>query len=177
MFVFRKLYKKGKVFFSQYPAVFSGYIIYSYLFISIIRLFLKVKHFGATLSDAYDIFSALPFMWLLAVSLVKIIEIRSQLQLKDEALRIKNTQITTMHEVVKGVQHQVNNPLAIISLSLGQTKRIVGANPVALTKIENIESAVKQITSALQKFADADQYDSQHIDEVVGTIASIPKEG
>jgi hypothetical protein len=172
----RNLYLRVKNFFVQNPALVSGYIIYSYLFISIIRLFLKVKQSGATLSDAYDIFSALPFMWLLAVSLVKVIEFRSQVHIKDEVLQIQNTQLRTMHEVVKGLQHQVNNPLAIISLSIGRIKKIAGNNPIAKTKIENIEIATQQISDALQKFSEAEHYESQHIDTVVGTIASLPKE-
>jgi hypothetical protein len=175
MSAFRNLYLRTKNFFVQNPALVSGYIIYSYLFISIIRLFLKVKQSGATLSDAYDIFSALPFMWLLAVSLVKVIEFRSLVHIKDEVLQIQNTQIRTMHEVVKGLQHQVNNPLAIISLSIGRIKKIVGSNPIAKTKVENIEIATQQIIAALQKFSEAEQYESQHIDKVVGTIASLPK--
>jgi nitrogen fixation/metabolism regulation signal transduction histidine kinase len=80
-----------------------------------------------------------------------------------------------MHEVVKGLQHQVNNPLAIISLSIGRIKKIVGSNPIAKTKVENIEIATQQIIAALQKFSEAEQYESQHIDKVVGTIASLPK--
>ena len=90
MMIFRRLYAQIKKFFIKYPALLSGYIIYSYLFISIVRLFFKVKHPGiACSSDAYDIFSALPFMWLLAVSLVKVIEYQGLVHLKDEVLQIK----------------------------------------------------------------------------------------
>jgi hypothetical protein len=173
----------GTKFFAQYPAVLSGYIIYSYLFVSMVRLFIKARYYGATLSDAYDIFSALPFMWFLAVSLVKVIEYRSKLfdsetrrMNSEKELQTKITQLTTMHEVVKGLQHQVNNPLAIIALSIGQTKRSVGNNPTAMMRIESIEHAANQISFALQKFSEAEQYESEHVDEVVGTIASIPLE-
>ena len=75
----RTMIESGTKFFAQYPAVLSGYIIYIYLFVSILRLFIKVKYYGAGLSEVYDIFSALPFMWLLSVSLVKIIDYRSKL--------------------------------------------------------------------------------------------------
>jgi hypothetical protein len=173
----------GTKFFAQYPAVLSGYIIYSYLFISMVRLFIRARYHGADLSDAYDIFSALPFMWFLAVSLVKVIDFRSKLydsetrrMISEKELQTKITQLTTMHEVVKGLQHQVNNPLAIISLSIGQTKRSVGDNPAAITRIESIENAANQISFALQKFSEAERYEYEHVDEVVGTIASIPRE-
>ena len=174
MSVLRNLYRQMKKYFVQYPALVSGYIIYCYLFISIIHLFFKVKHPGIMFSDVYDIFSALPFMWLLAVSLVKVIEYQSVVHLKDQVLQIKNTQIRTMHEVAKGIQHQVNNPLAVISLSLDQVKRKVGHDPAVLKKVETIEDSMKQIISALQKFSEAERYEREHIDDVVGTLASIP---
>ena len=171
----------GTKFFAQYPALLSGYIIYSYLFISMVRLFIKARYFGATLSDAYDIFSALPFMWFLAVALVKVIDYRSKFhdsetrRMNSEIeLQTKVTQLNTMHEVVKGLQHQVNNPLAIISLAIGQTKRSVGNNPMVIARIESIEHAANQITSALQKFSESGRYESERIDDVVGSIATIP---
>jgi hypothetical protein len=166
----------GAKFFAQYPAVLSGYIIYSYLFVSIARLFFKAKDYGATISDAYDIFSALPFMWLLAVSLVKVIDVQKKLYIREKELEIKNTQLSTMHEVVKGLQHQVNTPLAIISLSIDQAKRAVGDNPAAITKIESIEDATSKITDALQTLSAAEQYNVQVAEPIVGTLMTIPKE-
>jgi hypothetical protein len=173
---FRPLLGYGIKFVAQYPAVLSGCIIYSYLFVSMIRLFIKVKTHGATPGDIYDIFSALPFMWLLAVSLVKIIEFRTKLHIREKELQVKNIQLTTMHEVVKGVQHQVNNPLAIISLSVDQTKRAVEHDPALLKKIESIANAANQINLALQKFSEAEHYENEHVDQKVGTIASLPGE-
>ena len=52
-----------------------------------VRLFIKVKVHGAAPGDIYDIFSALPFMWLLAVSLVKIIEFRANCTLRKRNCR------------------------------------------------------------------------------------------
>jgi signal transduction histidine kinase len=173
---FHTLRGYGINFVAQYPAVLSGCIIYSYLFVSMVRLFIKVKVHGATPGDIYDIFSALPFMWLLAVSLVKIIEFRTKLHNQEKELQVKNIQLTTMHEVVKGVQHQVNNPLAIISLSVDQTKRAVEHDPALLKKIESIANAANQITSALQKFSEAEHYEYENVDRKVGPIASIPGE-
>jgi signal transduction histidine kinase len=173
---FQMLRGYGINFIAQYPAVLSGCIIYSYLFVSMVRLFIKVKGHGAAPGDIYDIFSALPFMWLLAVSLVKIIEFRAKLHTQEKELQVKNIQLTTMHEVVQGVQHQVNNPLAIISLSVDQAKRSVEHDPVLLKKIESIANAANQITSALQKFSEAEQYKYEHVDQRIGTIASIPDE-
>jgi len=165
-----------------YPAVLSGYIIYAYLFVAIIRLFLKVKYGGATLSDAYDIFSALPFMWLLAAALVKVIDVRSklhdskaQLSRDREELRMKATQLNTMKEVVRGLQHHVNNPLAIITLYLSRLKRKVGENLEAINEIKQMDAATKRISSVLTEFSAAEHYEVEDAGRVVGTIATWPK--
>lgn len=169
-------------FFSKYPAVLSGYIIYGYLFLAIMRLYLKVKHGDASLSDAYDIFSALPFMWLLAVAMVNIIEVRTklhqsqtQLVLDREQLHVRETQLNTMKEVVRGLQHHVNNPLAIITLYLSRLKRKAGDNVDALNEIRQMDVATKRISSALSEFAAAEHYEVEHAGPVVGNIAVPPK--
>jgi hypothetical protein len=179
----RSIPEYATAFFARYPAVLSGYIIYCYLFISIMRLFYKVKHHGASLTDAWDIFSALPFMWLLAVSLVKVIEYRIKLHenetqklVREKELQMKNTQLKTMHEVVKGLQHQINNPLAVIALLVGRTKRLVKDNHDAIKNIEFIEQSANSITKALEDFKRAELYETDHIGSLEGKIAAIPKE-
>ncbi len=174
----RLIKRQAKEFFSTYPAVLSGYIIYGYLFVAIIRLFLKVKFGGATLSDAYDIFSALPFMWLLAVALVKVIEIRTKLHKSQteilgdrEELRVKETQLNTMKEVVMGLQHHINNPLAIITLTVGRAKRRLGLHEDVAQEIEQIDSASKRISLALSDFSRARRYEVECIVPLVGIIA------
>jgi signal transduction histidine kinase len=174
----RGLFNALKDLSAQYPAVLSGYIIYAYLFLAIIRLFLKVKYGGATLSDAYDIFSALPFMWLLAVALVKVIEIRTklhetqtQVMLDLEELRMKETQLNTMREVVRGLQHHVNNPLTIITLYLSRLRRKLGVDADAVNEIEQMSVATKRISSALSEFSATERYEVEHAGPVVGNIA------
>jgi hypothetical protein len=170
-------------FFARYPAVLSGYIIYCYLFISIMRLFYRVKHQGASFSDAYDIFSALPFMWFLAVSLVKVIEYRTKLHqtetqrlAHEKELQLKDTQLKTMHEVVKGLQHQINNPLAIIALLINKTKKSLKDNQDALRNIDSIEQSANSIAHALEDFKRAELYETDHIGSLEGKIAAVPKE-
>ena len=174
--------KSGTDFFAQFPAVLSGYIIYAYLFVSIMRLFFKVKHHTATFSDAYDIFSALPFMWLLAVALVKVIEFRTrlhesetQIMAEREHLHLKETQLNTMKEVVKGLQHHVNNPLALIFLVIGRLKRKFTNTPDVLDDLEQVDQASKRISTALTDFSNAEKYESEYVEQHVGTIAVPPK--
>lgn len=98
----------------KYPAVISGYIIYIYLFTTMIRFFVIAKHTHVTFIDALELFDALPFMWLLALTLVKVIEIRTKLHesetqraLKERELQIREAQLKTMHDL--------KNPFAAIA--------------------------------------------------------------
>jgi len=179
----RAIIEFGTKFFAEYPAVLSGYIIYSYLFVSILRLFIKVRYYGGTLSDVYDIFSALPFMWLLSVSLVKVIDYRSKLHdsetrrmRSEEQLQTNATQLETMHEVVLGLQHEVNNPLAIITLSIGQIRRHGLGDPGTPKLIDSIDDAVHRITKALHKLSETELYEVEHIHADVGSMAVLPSE-
>lgn len=45
-----------KELFVKYPAILSGCLLYGYLFISIIRLFVKAKRGILLIEDIYDIF-------------------------------------------------------------------------------------------------------------------------
>lgn len=178
MNLIRASISQGKRFITAYPAVLSGYIIYAYLFVSIIRLFLKVKYGGATLSDAYDIFSALPFMWLLAVALVKVIEIRTKLHetetrnIRDqEQLKLKETQLRTMKEVVKGMQHHINNPLAILVLYLSKLRQRFPHDPQTLDELDKIGIASERISKALSEFSSAQQYQVDYVEFGVGNVA------
>jgi signal transduction histidine kinase len=153
------------------------------MYFAIIRLFLKVKYGSVSLADVYDIFSALPFMWLLAVAMVKIIDTRTRLHEtqtenfhNQEQLRLKEIQLNTMKEVVRGLQHHVNNPLAIISLCLSRVRRRFSKNAEGLDDVEQIQLASKRISEALSAFSNAQKYESEQSTSIVGTIAIPPKQ-
>ncbi len=162
---------------TKYPAVISGYIIYLYLFIVMIRFFVMAKTSVVDFYTVIEMFDALPFMWLLAMMLVKVITIRTKLHdsetqriMKEQELHIKETQISTMREVVMGLQHQINNPLAIIMLLLHSVKRSVLPPDVAV-KINSIEDESKRITQALKDFSATESYEAQQIGKTFGAMA------
>ena len=163
---------------AKYPAVMSAYIIYSYLFFVMIRFFILAKRSQLNFYDVVEIFDALPFMWLLAVTLVKVIEIRTKLHesetqrmINERELQIKETQIDTMHEVVLGMQHQVNNPLAIIMVTIFKVKKSERLTPELTTHINMIEEQSKRITQALKDFSETQNYQVQQIGKAIGSMA------
>jgi signal transduction histidine kinase len=168
-----------KEFSAKYPAVLSGYIMYSYLFLSIIRFYLKAKAREMSIYDIYESFDALPFMWLLSSALVSIIDIRTKLHeterariLEHRELEIKETQLRTMNEVAMGFQHRINNPLAIIYLAVNGLKRAAGKKKEVVKGITLIADSTADIAQAVTDFSKAQKYEVERIEPLVGVIAS-----
>ncbi len=166
---------------AKYPAVLSGYIIYLYLFIVMIRFFLTAKETTIDFYTVVEMFDALPFMWMLAMMLVKVIQINTQLHesetkriLNEQELEIKETQVNTMREMVLGVQHQINNPLAIIMLRIQKIKRSMTLPEEMKVQINSIAEESKRITQALKDFSETQNYVSEQIGTTMGAMA-IPK--
>ena len=167
----------------QYPALISGYVMYAYLFLCIIRFFLLAEAGEVTLLRTYETFIALPFMWLLALSLVKVIEIRSRLHEAEtramEAhrdLEHKHTQLTTLHEVIRGVQDLVNNPLEVILMKVDIVEAAVPAAPEASAGLREIKDSVRQIAAALARFNRTEEYHVTDVGGGLGTFA-VPSDG
>jgi len=178
MKIFSELYRAIKVLPTKYPAVISGYIIYLYLFIVMIRFFVVAQHSEVTFYDVLEMFDALPFMWFLAITLVKVIHYRTilhesetQRMKKEKELQIKETQIGTMREVVLGLQHQINNPLAIIMLTIGKFRRTVTLQKDGIEHLNSIEKESKRISQAVKDFSEAQNYEVEQIGKNIGTMA------
>lgn len=178
---FRELVKFAKEFATKYPAIMSGLIIYSYLLFSIVHYLVKTKSLIPTFYDVFDTFDALPFMWLLSVALVKIIDVRGQLykseterMLVQKQIELKQTQLTTLHEVVKSLQHHINNPLAIISLTLGTARRQGKDNPELIKHFDAIDESTQRIVRSMKEFFETQSYESERVDAVIGSMTVLP---
>lgn len=77
-----------------------------------------------------------------------------------------------MHEVVKGFQHRINNPLATISLTLCGAKRSLAGNPSILGQLSCIEMSAKRIEQAMMDFSEAENYEVERVGHVIGNVAS-----
>ncbi|MCX6142523.1 MAG: hypothetical protein NTZ35_04815 [Ignavibacteriales bacterium] len=144
----------------KYPAVVSGYFLVGFSFVSIIRMLIRAKKGNLFVEDLYDVFSALPFMWLLALSIVQVFQERSRLrQIQNELAReqlkrqITEIQLSALKEAEKTLQHSINNPLAVIALSLSRLKRAVKVDRDLLDETNDIECASQRIGTVLTDFS------------------------
>jgi signal transduction histidine kinase len=180
---FHSILSSLKDFGIRYPAVLSGYIIYSYLFVTTIDFFLEVKNPGRGF-DAFDFFKqfdSLIWMWLLALALVKVIDYRTRLHEREtEELRLNNerrlqqAQLETLKEVVRGLQHEVNNPLTIIMMYLRKIERKGLDESVRHHALTVIRESAQRIAKILRRFSDAESYETTS--SPVGHIATPPRE-
>lgn len=164
-------------FFTKSPAVLSGYLIYLYLFLATLDFYQDVKE--KTLhrfTDYFQNFDALIWMWLLAWALVKVIEYRTKVQIHEkkelehqQALKIQQTQLDTMHEVIRALQHDINNPLTIILAYLRRAEKAAANSPEVLESLAEVKSGAERIAKSLSDFAKARAYTT--IDSPVGPLA------
>lgn len=173
------MYSNVKEFFIRYPAVLSGYIIYSYFFITTIKFFLDEKRAPLGTFDIFERYDALFWMWLLAVALVKIIDIRTKLHQKEteqlrhqQELEVKQMQLATLVETVRGLQHEVNNPLTIVMMTAGKLERIVSGNTEAIEAVKTIRHSTERIAKTLDAFSRAKRYEVDS--SPIGPIAKPP---
>ncbi len=165
---------------TQYPAIVSGLVMYSYLLFMIIRLFIRAHAEGFSYIEVLESFDALPFMWLLSISLVKIIGFRSRLHeserqrlLAEEEARLHQTQVTTLREVVKALQHHINNPLAIISLAARTAAKNAAEHPTILHQLELIQNSGERIEDVLKKLSETVTYSVETPNAYVGPMTKL----
>jgi signal transduction histidine kinase len=182
-FVMQKIHQFFQIvnnYFSRYPAVLSGYVIYSYLFVSIMQFYVKAKMHSLSIYDIFAIFSALPFMWFLSVALVKIIDVRTKLDeserqriLAERELEIHQAQLQAMQETVRGLQHYINDPLTVISLSMDAARKAVPENKEVILPLTMAEKSLDRIHVALSGFSAAKQYITAAIDSYPERMVSL----
>ncbi len=176
----KKIIASISAFVSSYPAILAAYFIYGYYFISTMDFYIafKRKHLSATETVAH--FDTLIWMWVLAWALVWVIELRERLHRRDResieqqnTIKMRETQLKTLHEVVLTLKHQINNPLAII-LGYVRMARKKTEDQDLSKKLVEIETAAQRISTALKEYADMQSYQTQS--SPVGDLVQLPSE-
>lgn len=179
--IFLAIFKPLRDFFIKHPAVLSGYIIYAYFFITTMDFYRDIKqsHFKAW--SLFERFDALMWMWLLAVVLVKVIEYRHRLNEeerrrleREKELEVKGAQLETAHQMIRTLQHQINNPLTIILLYVQRALRKGEVSPEMLGSLSEIKNSAERIAVTLREFAQAQGIET--VDSPVGGLVSPRKQ-
>jgi signal transduction histidine kinase len=177
MLVFRPV----RYYFITHPALLSGYIIYAYFFIATMDFYRDVKQSHFKVRGIFERFDALVWMWLLAVVLVRVIEYRNKLNEqerirleKEKELELKSIQLKTAHQLIRTLQHQINNPLTIILLYVQRALRKGEATPEVLDNLSQIKDSAERIATTLRDFAHAQGIET--VDSPVGDLITPRKQ-
>jgi len=180
MRIIHRFYQIVNSFFSRYPAVLSGLVMYAYLVVSIMHFYVKTKAFPLGFYDIFTIFSALPFMWFLSVALVKIIQVRTKLyESEQQRILIEKNWKYTKHNFgpcrkpSAALQHHINNPLAVIVLSMEAARKAAIGNNAVIFQLSSAEQSVDRIQAALSGFSKAQQYKTESIGSYCGKMVSL----
>jgi len=172
----KRFFKPLADFVVKYPAVLSGYIIYAYLFLATMNFYREVKSAGHNVFDYVQNFDSLLWMWLLAYALVRVIEYRSKLANEEkkrlqheQTAQISLVQLNTLKEVVRALQHDINNPLTIILAFARRAEKAAQDQPDVLKSLAEIKTAADRIAHRLTEFSQAHSYTSEV--SPVGTLA------
>ncbi len=169
------VFKAARDFFIKHPALLSGYIIYAYFFITTMDFYRDTKRSHMKPMGIFERFDALIWMWLLAVVLVKVIEYRHRLNEEEKRrlerereLEMKGVQLETAHQLIRTLQHQINNPLTVILLYVQRALRKGDATPEVLDNLSQIKDSAERIATTLREFAHAQGIET--VDSPVGDL-------
>ena len=170
------IYRPVRDYFMKHPAVLSGYIIYAYWFVTTMNFykdFKKTHHVGAM--NIFETFDALIWMWLLAVVLVKVIEYRNRLNdqerirlEQEKEIHVKSTQLSTTHQMIRTLQHQINNPLTIILLYVQRALRKAEKDHQDVEHLVMVKESAERIATTLREFSHAEGIET--VDSPVGNL-------
>jgi signal transduction histidine kinase len=175
------IYKPARDYFITHPALLSGFIIYAYFLFATMDFYTNFKKTHTVgLLSTLDKFDALIWMWLLAVVLVKVIEYRHRLNQQErqrleqeKALEVKGAQLDTTHQMIRTLQHQINNPLTIILLYIQRALRRAENNQQDLENLTMIKNGAERIATTLREFAQAQGVET--VDSPVGNLVTPSK--
>jgi signal transduction histidine kinase len=172
----KTFFRTVRDFFVTYPAVLSGYIIYLYFFLTTMKYYQDFKEKALGVGDIFQSFDALAWMWLLAVALVKVIQYRDKIheeQRKREAseqeLMHQRSQLETMQQVTRALQHSINNPLTIVLAYTTKAQRKVKEDPEMERYLAEVRTASERIIQALKDYSSSQTY--RTVDTPVGKMA------
>lgn len=161
----RESYVKVKAIYIRYPFVLYGAILvssilYTYLITYLVQYFIKVGEMNFGIVYGIESLEVLPFLILFIVSITRIIELKTNLNKSEKCklhaeriTQLQQAKLTAFHEISRNVQHDINNPLTIINLSLVHARRAAAGIIDILNHIDIIDQAASQIGIALEELS------------------------
>ncbi len=154
---------------TQHPALFSGLVIYAYYLFTSTHFLLEFFGGGGPRSantwDYVSEFDALPFMWLLAFTFVRLLRFQETLHNREkEALErqshieVQGAQIQTLMEVTVTLMDKINNPAAVIVMHARRLAKKVRGPADVRADLDSIRKAAFRISKILKHLSRMEEY-------------------
>jgi signal transduction histidine kinase len=164
----KQLALKAKAFAEKYPVILAAIVIYCYYLLTSINFF---KHHAEkqTLLDYVMQFDSLFFLWLAAAAFLQVQKMRKSQEKAVEQRRtmervLDRQQIygTLIKDITMLLQDNVNNPLAIISVTTQEIRRRFESDKEILRWLDRIDGAMQRIHNTIR---DLQAYEAQKLIE------------
>ena len=160
----RKIWEKLRSLGERYPVVIAGIVIYLYYLLTSINFF-KHSHEHETFFDYFMQFDSLLFLWLAAAALIQVQRFRKSYKVEQEHTRkmervLDRQQIYSQlaTDITMLLQDNVNNPLAIISITTQEIRRRFQQDAEILRWLDRIDGAMQRIHNTVR---DLQAYETQ----------------
>ena len=167
--VFEFLWIKFRFLLDRYPVLIAAIAIYFYYLMTSVNLF---RHHSESRSfvDYIMQFDSLFFMWIAAAALLQLQKFRrehkeEESQRRDMERLLDRQQIYSLlvKDITMLLQDNVNNPLAIISLTTQEIRRKFEHDTEILRWLDRIDGAMQRIHNTIR---DLQAYEAQKLMEV-----------
>ncbi len=163
-----RLYKPIKRLIEKYPILIAAIVIYLYYLMTTMNLF-SHKTERHSVMDYVMEFDSLFFLWIAAAALLQVQRIRKAYKKEEEQRHnvervLDRQQIYNqlVNDITMLLQDNVNNPLAIISVTTQEIRRRFEQDSEILRWLDRIDAAMKRIHNTIR---DLQAYEAQKLIE------------
>jgi len=152
----------------DYPVILAALVIYLYYLFTSLNLFHHESE-RRSFTDYFLQFDSLFFLWLAAAALIQLQRMRKSYK-KEETNRREIERVLDRQQIYSGLvkditmllQDNVNNPLAIISVTTQEIRRKFESDQEIIRWLDRIDSAMKRIHNTIR---DLQAYEAQKLIE------------
>lgn len=150
---------------AAYPAVIAGFILYGQFLLSAYDLYVSAQHTVPGLMQSLKFFLPLVWMWGVAFALAAVMDMRERRHASErEGLRraydaeMEQARLKALRETVVTLQHEINNPLAVIYLHLHVLKRHAYTEQELTQCVKEIDGSSRRIQRVIAGLSGAERY-------------------
>jgi signal transduction histidine kinase len=152
--------------FEKYPVVFSAVVIYLYYLLTSFNFFSRAREHHSFLDYVME-WDSLFFLWIAAAALLQVQKLRKSHKEEEQQRRaiervLDKQQMYSqlVNDISSMLQDNVNNPLAVISITTQEIRRRFETDPEIMRWLDRIDGAMQRIHHTIR---DLQAYESQKL--------------